>query len=59
MTAQKENVDPAVAYNQQLLSKYENALNAYAHELSKYEDTPGQVAKAMEDMKKKLAEQKQ
>ncbi len=55
MTAQ-QNVDPATQYNRQLLSKYENALNAYAHELSKYEDKPGEVDKAMQDMQKKLAE---
>ena len=59
MTAQQQNVDPALAYNRQLLSKHENALNAYAQELSKFEDTPGQVDKAMEEMKKKMAEQKQ
>jgi hypothetical protein len=57
MTAQKQEVDPAAAYNRQLLSKYENALNAYAHELSKYEDKPGEVNKAMDEMQKKLAEQ--
>ena len=39
MTAQTDQ-DPAVAHNKQLLSKYENALNAFAHELSKYEDKP-------------------
>lgn len=44
--------DPSVQYNQQLLSKYENALNAFAHELSKYEDKPGEAQKAMEDMQK-------
>ena len=42
MTAQAE-VDPAVAHNRQLLSKYENALNAFAHELSKWEDKPGEA----------------
>lgn len=55
MTAQ-QNVDPATQYNRQLLSKYENALNAYAHELSKYEDKPGEVNQAMDEMQKKLAE---
>jgi ribosomal protein S17E len=55
MTAQ-QNVNPAVAHNRQLLSKYENALNAYAHELSKYEDKPGEVDKAMQEMQQKLSE---
>ena len=55
MTAQ-QNVEPAVAHNRQLLSKYENALNAYAHELSKYEDKPGEVDKAMQEMEQKLSE---
>ncbi|HET8796797.1 MAG TPA: hypothetical protein VFO89_03860 [Thermoanaerobaculia bacterium] len=48
--------DPAVAYNRQLLSKYENALNAYAHELSKFEDKPGEAQQAMEDLRKKADE---
>jgi|SRR6185436_18581983 len=39
--------DPAIAYNRQLLSKYENALNAFANELAKYEDKPGEAAEAM------------
>ena len=38
MKQNAEQQDPAVAYNRQLLSKYENALNAYAQELSKYEN---------------------
>lgn len=46
--------DPAVAYNRQLLSKYENALNAYAQELSKYENKDGEVQKSFEDMQKQL-----
>jgi hypothetical protein len=59
MASQQPTADPAIAYNRQLLSKYENALNAYAHELSKFEDKPGEVNQAMEEMQKKLAEQKQ
>jgi hypothetical protein len=54
---EKQEADPATAYNRQLLSKYESALNAFAHELSKYEDKPGEVNQAMEEMQKKLAEQ--
>jgi len=50
--------DPALTYNRQLLSKYEDALNAYAHELSKYEDKPGEVNKAMEQWNKDLEKSK-
>ena len=49
MTAQQDQ-DPAVAHNKQLLAKYENAINAFAHELSKYEDKPGEMQKAVEEM---------
>lgn len=52
--AQKAQVDPAVAYNQQLLSKYESALNAYANEMSKWEDKPGDAQKAVDQMQKDL-----
>ena len=55
---QQQDQDPAAAYNRQLLSKYENALNAYAQELAKYEDKPGDVQKSMQEMEKKLDEQK-
>jgi hypothetical protein len=55
---QQPDQDPAAAYNRQLLSKYENALNAYAQELAKYEDKPGDVQKSMQEMEKKLDEQK-
>ena len=56
---QKPDEEPSLAYNRQLLSKYENALNAYATELSKYEDKEGDVQKGMQDMEKKLEESKQ
>lgn len=49
--AQRE--EPSTTYNRQLLSKYENALNAFAQELSKFEDKPGEVQKAMDDLDKK------
>jgi hypothetical protein len=49
---QQSDVDPATAYNRQLLAKYENALNAYAHELSKYEDKEGEVQKSVEELQK-------
>lgn len=47
-TASAQTEDPAIAYNKQLLAKYENALNAFAHELSKYENKPGEAQKAVE-----------
>lgn len=49
---QQVEQDPAVAFNRQLLGKYENALNAFAHELSKYEDKPGEAQKAVQEMEK-------
>jgi chromosome segregation ATPase len=52
--AQKKDEDPAVAYNKQLLSKYENTLNAYANELAKYEDKPGDVQKSVDQWQKDL-----
>jgi hypothetical protein len=55
MTA-STNEDPSTAYNRQLLSKYGNALNAYAQELAKYEDKPGEVQKAMDEFNKKADE---
>ncbi len=56
--ATKTDEDPALTYNRQLLSKHENALNAYAHELSKFEDKEGEVQKGMDEMTKKLEEAK-
>ena len=54
MKQQQAEQDPAAAYNRQLLSKYENALNAYAHELSKYEDKPGEVQKSVQEWEKQV-----
>ena len=51
---QQQQVDPAIAYNRQLLSKYENALNAYAHELSKWEDKPGDAKKSVDEFQKNV-----
>lgn len=56
MTAQQD-VDPAVAHNRQILSKYENVLNAFAHELSKYEDKPGEAQKAVEQLQEQTPQQ--
>lgn len=51
---QQASSDPAITYNRQLLSKYENALNAYAHELSKFEDKPGDAKKSIDDFQKSV-----
>jgi hypothetical protein len=51
---QQASSDPAVAYNRQLLSKYENALNAYAQELSKWEDKPGDAKKSVDEFQKNI-----
>ncbi|HEV2721971.1 MAG TPA: hypothetical protein VG323_18265 [Thermoanaerobaculia bacterium] len=51
---QQQQADPAITYNRQLLSKYENALNAYAHELSKWEDKPGDAKKSVDEFQKNV-----
>ena len=53
-SAQSQKVDPAISYNRQLLSKYESALNAFANEMGKYEDKPGEAQKSMEEFSKNL-----
>jgi hypothetical protein len=50
---QNQTEDPALTHNRQLLSKYENALNAYTQELSKWEDKPGEMKQAVDEMTKK------
>ncbi len=50
--ANKTQEEPATAYNRQLLSKYENTLNAFAQEMSKWEDKPGQAEKSVEQWQK-------
>jgi len=50
--AQKEKEDPALSYNRQILSKYDNALNAVTAELSKWEDKPGDAQKSVEQWQK-------
>lgn len=47
------NQDPAVAYNRQLLEKYENALQAIASEWSKFEDEE-KVQRSMADLEQRL-----
>lgn len=51
MAASKTQEDPALAYNRQLLSKYEDALKAWTTEISKWEDKPGETAKAVDQWK--------
>lgn len=58
MAKQQEQQDPAIAYNRQLLTKYESALNAFSQEMAKYEDKPGDVQKSMEQWQKDLAKAK-
>ena len=55
---QNLDADPAASFNRQLLSKYENALNAFAHEMSKYEDKPGDVKQSVQEFEQKVEEAK-
>jgi len=43
------SISPAVAYNQQLIAKYDGALNAIATEMSKWEEKPGDAKKSMDE----------
>ena len=52
--AEQSKVDPALAYNRQLLSKYENALNALTNEMGKYEDKQGDAQKSMDQYQKDM-----
>ena len=54
MSKSAEKEEPAVTYNRQLLSKYENALKAYTNEMAKWEDKPGEAQKSMDEMQKGL-----
>lgn len=47
-------IDPTVQYNMQLLSKHENALNALAAELAKFEDKPGDAQKGVEELQQNI-----
>jgi len=48
MASSDPELDQATVYNRELLRKYENALNAIAQELAKWEDKPGDAQKSME-----------
>lgn len=52
--ANKQQEDPALAYNRQLLSTHENALNAFANEMAKFEDKPGDAQKSIDQFSKDL-----
>lgn len=56
--AAQKQVDPALEYNKQLVSKYESALNAFTQELAKYEDKPGEADKWKQDLEKSVADAK-
>lgn len=58
MAEQTSAADPAIAYNRELLKKYESELSAFASELSKYEDKPGEAQKSMQELEKSLEEAK-
>jgi hypothetical protein len=53
-TQSQQKEEPAVAYNRQLLSKYENALKAWTNEAAKWEDKPGEAQKSMDEFQKSL-----
>ena len=53
--ASQQKEEPALAYNRQLLSKYENALNALTSEMAKYEDKQGDAQKSMDQYQKDMA----
>ncbi len=59
MQASQQKEDPAVTYNRQLLSKYENALNAFTSELSKYDNKDGEAKANMEKFQQDLDKQKE
>jgi uncharacterized lipoprotein NlpE involved in copper resistance len=54
LDAEREAEDPAIAYNRQILSRHENAINALASELSKFENTEGEAQKALEQWEEEL-----
>lgn len=49
-----ETQDPVIAYNRQLLKKYDTELAAFATEMGKYETKDGEAKKSLEDLQKKM-----
>lgn len=54
LAVEQQKADPAIAYNRDLLSKHENALNAFTAEMSKFEDKDGDAKKSMDQWQKDL-----
>jgi hypothetical protein len=50
----QNQVEPYVAYNRNLLAKYENTLNALTAELAKFEEKPGDAQKALEEWQQNI-----
>lgn len=48
---QAEQVEPSVAYNRELLAKYEDVLQALTSELSKLEENPGDAQKSLDALR--------
>ena len=46
------SITPAIAYNQQIIAKYDGGLNALTNEMAKWEEKPGDAQKAMTEMEK-------
>ena len=53
-TVAQAQADPAVAYNRELLKKYDTELAAFASEMGKYENKEGEAKKSMEELQKNL-----
>jgi hypothetical protein len=56
--AAQQQVDPALAYNKQLVTKYESALNAFSQEMAKYADKPEDAEKWQKELDKSVADAK-
>jgi hypothetical protein len=56
--AAQQQVDPALAYNKQLVTKYESALNAFSQEMAKYSDKPEDAEKWQKELDKSVADAK-
>lgn len=54
MAQQQSQQEPHIAYNRQLLTKYENALAAWTTEMSKYSDKPMDVQKSVSEFEQQV-----
>ena len=50
----QSNEDPAIAYNRQLLKKYDNELAAFTNELGKYENKDGEAKASVDELQKNI-----